>query len=78
MCGKIIDDVAFSTDVTFVKGPGGQSSVEGQFVSEAGASRQGARLVHGKIYSGPVSERPGSNFTAKQLHSLGDRPRSID
>ena len=69
MCGKIIDDVAFSTDVTFVKGPGGQSSVEGQFVSEAGASRQGARLVHGKIYSGPVSEEPVAKLTASQQQS---------
>ena len=59
----VLDDVAFSRDVNFVKGPGGHSAVEGQFVSEAGAARGAGRLSGGKFYPGQVGLDGFERFT---------------
>lgn len=38
-CGRVLEDTAFSADVTFQKDVGGESTVLGQFVNEAGVAR---------------------------------------
>lgn len=38
-CGRVLEDTAFSADVTFQKDAGGESTVLGQFVNEAGVAR---------------------------------------
>ena len=52
-CGRVLEDTAFSTDVTFQKDAGGESAVVGQFVSEAGVAR-GVGMVVGAGLIGTV------------------------
>ena len=54
MCGVVLDDAAFSADVTFTKGPGGESAVDGQRVSEAGVARGMGRIAGGRVYGHQV------------------------
>ena len=49
-CGRVLDEVTFSTEVTFSKGAGGESTVNGHFVSEAAASRGLGRISGGRLF----------------------------
>lgn len=50
----MLDEAAFATDVTFTKGPGGESAVDGQRVSEAGVARGMGRIAGGRVYGHQV------------------------
>lgn len=50
-CGRVLEDTAFSADVTFQKDAGGESTVMGQFVNEAGVARGIGRIHGGRVYS---------------------------
>jgi hypothetical protein len=54
LCGNVLDEAAFATDVTFTKGPGGESAVDGQRVSEAGVARGMGRIAGGRVYGHQV------------------------
>jgi len=49
-CGRVLDEAAFSSEVTFSKGAGGESTVNGHFVSEAAASRGLGRVSGGRLF----------------------------
>ena len=49
-CGRVLDEVAFSNEVTFTKGAGGVSTADGQFVSDVAASRGLGRISGGRLY----------------------------
>jgi hypothetical protein len=53
----VLDEAAFATDVTFTKGPGGESAVDGQRVSEAGVARGMGRIAGGRVYGHQVRRR---------------------
>lgn len=53
-CGNVLDEAAFSSDVTFTKGPGGESAVDGQRVSEGGVARGMGRIAGGRVYGHQV------------------------
>lgn len=46
----MLDEVAFSTEVTFTKGVGGESTINGHFVSDAAASRGLGRISGGRLF----------------------------
>lgn len=53
-CGNVLDEAAFASDVTFTKGPGGESAVDGQRVSEGGVARGMGRIAGGRQYGHQV------------------------
>ena len=54
-CGRVLEDTAFSTDVTFMKGADGEGELVGQFVSETGAVRGLQRMAGGRVWNSRVS-----------------------
>lgn len=46
-CGRVLEDVAFASDVQFTKGADGEGEVVGQFVSETGQPRGLTRMPGG-------------------------------
>lgn len=61
-CGRVLEDTAFSADVTFQKDAGGESMVVGQFVSETGVARGMGRIHGGRVYAyqvGGAGHGPG-------------------
>lgn len=58
-CGRVLEDTAFSADVTFQKDAGGESTVVGQFVSETGVARGVGRIHGGRVYAYQVGRRSG-------------------
>ncbi len=54
-CGRVLEDAAFSSDVTFMKGADGEGELVGQFVGESGAVRGLQRMAGGKVWSMRVS-----------------------
>ena len=61
----MLDEVAFSTEVTFTKGVGGESTINGHFVSDAAASRGLGRISGGRLFG--YQARPASLAAACQL-----------
>lgn len=56
VCGAVLEETAYSSDVAFTKDAGGDSAVVGHFVSDTGQPRGLGRISGGKIYSSdPVS-----------------------
>lgn len=51
-CGKVLEEGAFATDVTFVKGAGGDTTMAGQYV--VGDGTRSARFVGGRMYGQQV------------------------
>ena len=49
-CGQVLDEIAFSNEVTFTKGAGGISTADGQFVSDVAATRGLGRISGGRMY----------------------------
>ncbi|KAK9817299.1 hypothetical protein WJX72_012355 [[Myrmecia] bisecta] len=79
-CGRVLEDVAFSSDITFSKGAGGESTVDGHFVSDAGAARGIGRISGGRIYgyqldSHEKSLSKGRQEIAHLVDQLSIRPR---
>eukprot|EP00883_Tetradesmus_obliquus_P005675 jgi/Sobl393_1/16122/SZX78465.1 len=50
-CGRVLEDTAFSSDVTFMKGADGEGELMGQFVGERGEVRGLQRMAGGKVWS---------------------------
>lgn len=50
-CGHVLEEVAFSADVTFQKDAAGESTVVGQFVNESGVARGIGRIHGGRVYA---------------------------
>lgn len=50
-CGKVLEEDAFSTDITFHKDAAGESTVVGQFVNESGVARGIGRIHGGRVYA---------------------------
>lgn len=64
-CGRVLEDAAFASDVTFMKGADGEGELVGQFVAEDGNVRGLQRMAGGKVWSSRVSGgcRGGVNQT---------------
>jgi transcription factor IIIB subunit 2 len=79
-CGRVLEDTAFSADVTFQKDAGGESTVLGQFVNEAGVARGIGRIHGGRVYSYSAdshekAQQRGRHDIAHLVDQLSVRPR---
>ncbi|KAL4428055.1 hypothetical protein ABPG75_002144 [Micractinium tetrahymenae] len=79
-CGRVLEDTAFSADVTFQKDAGGESTVVGQFVSETGVARGIGRIHGGRVYayqadSHEKAQQRGRQDIAHLVDLLSVRPR---
>lgn len=79
-CGRVLEDTAFSADVTFAKDAGGESAVVGQFVSESGVARGIGRIHGGRVYayqadSHEKAQQRGRHEIAHLVDMLSVRPR---
>lgn len=79
-CGRVLEDTAFSADVTFAKDAGGESTVVGQFVSETGVARGIGRIHGGRVYayqadSHEKAQQRGRQEIAHLVDMLSVRPR---
>ena len=54
----MLDEIAFSNEVTFTKGAGGISTADGQFVSDVAATRGLGRISGGRMYGYQVGTPP--------------------
>jgi hypothetical protein len=54
-CGRVLEDAAFASDVTFMKGADGEGEMVGQFVGDDGTVRGLQRMAGGKVWSSRVS-----------------------
>ncbi|KAI8105592.1 hypothetical protein M9434_000176 [Picochlorum sp. BPE23] len=84
-CGSVLEDVAFSVDVTFQKDAAGESTVVGQFVNESGVARGIGRIHGGRVYayqaeSHERAQQRGRQHIAHLVDQLKVKPReeSID
>ncbi|EIE20930.1 cyclin-like protein [Coccomyxa subellipsoidea C-169] len=75
-CGAVLDEGGFSTEVTFTKGAGGVSTADGQFLSDAAASRGLARISGGRGYGYQLDSHEKSlNKGRSEVTQLVDRLR---
>ncbi|KDD72637.1 hypothetical protein H632_c3093p0, partial [Helicosporidium sp. ATCC 50920] len=79
-CGRVLEEGAFSNDVTFVKDAGGESAVMGQFVGDGGVARGVGRLHMGRLYAHAAdsherAQAKGRTEIAALVDQLGVRPR---
>ncbi|BDA42484.1 probable transcription factor IIIB 90 kDa subunit at N-terminal half [Coccomyxa sp. Obi] len=75
-CGRVLDEVAFSNEVTFTKGAGGVSTADGQFVSDVAASRGLGRISGGRLYGYQLDSHERSlNKGRSEVAQLVDRLR---
>ncbi len=79
-CGRVLEDVAFSSDITFAKDAAGDSTVMGQFVNESGMSRSIGRIHGGRVYayqadSHEKAQQRGRQEIAFLVDALSVRPR---
>ena len=79
-CGRVLDDVAFSADATFTKGPGGEATVDGHYVSDVAATRGLGRIAGGRLYGYQLDSHEkslgrGRAEVAHLVDRLGVRPR---
>jgi transcription factor IIIB subunit 2 len=54
-CGRVLEDAAFASDVTFMKGADGDGELVGQMVGSDGNVRGLQRMAGGKVWSSRVS-----------------------
>jgi transcription factor IIIB subunit 2 len=74
-CGRVLEDIAFASDVQFAKGADGEGELVGQFVGEGGEARGMGRFSGGRLWGGAVRVAWGINKTkADQLHC----PRTLN
>ena len=79
-CGRVLEDVAFSADVTFQKDAAGESTVVGQFVNESGVPRGIGRIHGGRVYafqadSHEKAQQRGRQDIVQLVDQLSIRPR---
>jgi hypothetical protein len=79
-CGRVLEDTAFSADITFQKDAGGESTVMGQFVNESGVARGIGRIHGGRVYafqadSHEKAQQRGRHDIAHLVDMLSVRPR---
>lgn len=79
-CGRVLEDTAFSADITFQKDAGGESTVVGQFVNESGVARGIGRIHGGRVYayqadSHEKAQQRGRHEIAHLVDQLSVRPR---
>ncbi|KAL4527312.1 hypothetical protein Ndes2526B_g08985 [Nannochloris sp. 'desiccata'] len=79
-CGCVLEDIAFSADVTFQKDAAGESTVVGQFVNESGVARGIGRIHGGRVYayqadSHERAQQRGRQDIAHLVDQLSVRPR---
>lgn len=79
-CGSVLEDVAFSVDVTFQKDAAGESTVVGQFVNERGVARGIGRIHGGRVYayqaeSHERAQQRGRQHIAHLVDQLKVKPR---
>ena len=55
LCGRVVEDLAFASDVMFQKGADGEGEMVGQYVGETGQARGVARYSGGRLWAGQVS-----------------------
>uniref|UniRef100_A0A7S3QLZ1 Cyclin-like domain-containing protein n=2 Tax=Dunaliella tertiolecta TaxID=3047 RepID=A0A7S3QLZ1_DUNTE len=51
-CGRVVEDIAFASDVQFQRGPDGEGGMVGQMVGEGGQARGQARFSGGRFWPG--------------------------
>ena len=76
----MLEDIAFSADVTFQKDAAGESTVVGQFVNESGVARGIGRIHGGRVYayqadSHERAQQRGRQDIAHLVDQLSVRPR---
>ena len=76
----MLEDIAFSADVTFQKDAAGESTVVGQFVNESGVARGIGRIHGGRVYayqadSHERAQQRGRHDIAHLVDHLLIRPR---
>lgn len=79
-CGRVLEDIAFSADITFQKDAAGESTVVGQFVNESGVARGIGRIHGGRVYayqadSHEKAQQRGRADIAALADQLSIRPR---
>lgn len=79
-CGRVLEDVAFSVDVTFQKDAAGESTVVGQFVNESGVARGIGRIHGGRVYayqaeSHERAQQRGRQHISQLVDRLGVKPK---
>ena len=50
-CGRVLDDVAFSSDVPYTRGADGEGQLVGQYVPESGRAKGVNRIQGGKLWN---------------------------
>jgi len=53
-CGRVVEDIAFASDVQFQRGADGEGGMVGQLVGEGGQARGQARFSGGRFWPGQV------------------------
>lgn len=79
-CGRVLEEMAFSVDVTFQKDAAGESTVVGQFVNESGVARGIGRIHGGRVYayqaeSHERAQQRGRQHISQLVDQLAVRPR---
>ena len=81
-CGRVFHEHVFSTDPTFSKTPGGQSTVDGNFVPESGVvgsaltrGPRGSRVFGYQVDSHEKTVGKGRHEISQIAERLGMRPR---
>lgn len=70
-CGVVLDDAAFSTEVTFTKGAGGESAVDGQRVTESGIARGMGSIGGSRNYGSQIDSKEKSLMRGRaEIQSL--------
>ena len=70
----MLDEVAFSNEVTFTKGVGGISTADGTFVSDAAAERGLGRISGGRMYGYQVC---GSSPASCYSLSMASKAKAV-
>jgi transcription initiation factor TFIIIB Brf1 subunit/transcription initiation factor TFIIB len=68
-CGRVLEDTAFSSDVTFMKGADGEGELVGQFVGERGEVRGLQRMAGGKVWSMRVRRKQWRQRSSSMLEN---------
>jgi transcription factor IIIB subunit 2 len=71
-CGRVLEDTAFSSDVTFTKGADGEGELVGQFVGERGEVRGLQRMAGGKVWSMRVSSSGCGSTRGRLRHATAE------
>ena len=73
----MLDEIAFSNEVTFTKGAGGISTADGQFVSDVAATRGLGRISGGRMYGYQVGTPPLISCLCSDACCTAQAPKRI-